>query len=129
MDEVKERAGTCFVLNSVLGDCHLDPYQKYLEYEIMNNHLPTRLRAIRLYKELVRIGRDYPNPKYVAHGHPLKNMNVVDLLVLRSYNFHGKLRRAFEKNRSAEGEDAERAIRLGEYIKQGQSERHLLVLR
>ncbi|KAG8865558.1 hypothetical protein FRC20_009701 [Serendipita sp. 405] len=58
---------------------------------------PTRLRAISLYKELVRLGRDYPNP---------------------NYNFHGKLRRAFEKYRDARGEDAEKALKLGEYIKQ-----------
>ncbi|CCA67059.1 hypothetical protein PIIN_00896 [Serendipita indica DSM 11827] len=57
---------------------------------------PTRLRAIALYKELVRLGRDYPNP---------------------SYDFHGKLRRAFEKYRDARGEEAERALGLGEYIK------------
>ncbi|KIM26267.1 hypothetical protein M408DRAFT_72981 [Serendipita vermifera MAFF 305830] len=63
----------------------------------MSNKLPTRLRAIKLYKELYRIGKDYPNP---------------------SYDFHGKLRRAFEKNRTAQGEGAERAFRLGEYIKQ-----------
>jgi hypothetical protein len=44
---------------------------------------------------------------------------LVDLLIPYSYDFHGKLRRAFEKNRSAEGEEAERALRLGEYIKQG----------
>lgn len=58
---------------------------------------PTRLRAIKLYKELVRLGRDYPNP---------------------NYDFYGKLRRAFERNRHAQGEDAEKALRLGEYIKQ-----------
>ncbi|KAG8795275.1 hypothetical protein FRC17_008161 [Serendipita sp. 399] len=58
---------------------------------------PTRLRAISLYKELVRLGRDYPNP---------------------NYNFHGKLRRAFEKYRDARGEEAEKALKLGEYIKQ-----------
>ncbi|KAF8524226.1 hypothetical protein JB92DRAFT_2703897 [Gautieria morchelliformis] len=56
-----------------------------------------RLRAIRLYKELHRIGRDYPDP---------------------SYNFHGKLRRAFEKNRHLTSEaDIEKAFALGEYIK------------
>ncbi|KAF8606606.1 hypothetical protein BDV93DRAFT_489422 [Ceratobasidium sp. AG-I] len=36
-----------------------------------------RLRAIRLYKELHRLGRNYPDP---------------------SYDFHGKLRRAYERN-------------------------------
>jgi hypothetical protein len=59
--------------------CHLDHTKLSIktafiveEYEVMNSHLPTRLRAIRLYKELVRIGRDYPNPKYVAGDRPLK---------------------------------------------------------
>ncbi|KAF8586900.1 hypothetical protein K439DRAFT_1339434 [Ramaria rubella] len=57
----------------------------------------SRLRAIRLYKELHRIGRDYPDP---------------------SYNFHGKLRRAFEKNRQLTDEaEIEKAFALGEYIK------------
>jgi hypothetical protein len=67
MDEVKEQVGDWIVR---LGDLPLEPNQesrKGLLYELMNGHLPTRLRAIRLYKELVRIGRDYPNPKYV-HG-------------------------------------------------------------
>jgi hypothetical protein len=53
----------------------------------------------------------------------------MDLIVTNSYDFHGKLRRAFEKNRCAEGEDAERAFRLGEYIKQGSSERNFLLSR
>jgi hypothetical protein len=78
MDEVKERAGIAlFEFNS--GRLPLGPIPNYLkkafiveEYEVMNSVLPTRLRAIRLYKELVRIGRDYPNPKYVAVGRPLK---------------------------------------------------------
>ncbi|QRV89715.1 Complex 1 protein (LYR family) [Ceratobasidium sp. AG-Ba] len=38
-----------------------------------------RLRAIRLYKELHRLGREYPVP---------------------SYDFNGKLRRAYERNRN-----------------------------
>lgn len=59
----------------------------------------TRLRAIALYKELHRLGREYPNP---------------------AYNFHDKLRRAFVRYRHAEGEEAERAFALGEYIKRGQ---------
>ncbi|KIJ29937.1 hypothetical protein M422DRAFT_187769 [Sphaerobolus stellatus SS14] len=56
-----------------------------------------RFRAIRLYKELHRIGRDYPEP---------------------SYDFHGKLRRAFEKNRNlTDPKEIEKAFALGEYIK------------
>jgi len=58
---------------------------------------PTRLRVLALYKELHRLGRDYPDP---------------------AYNFHGKLRRLFEKNRDlTDPEEIEKAIKLGEYIK------------
>jgi len=57
---------------------------------------PTRHRAIRLYKELYRLGRDYPDP---------------------SYNFHGRLRALFEKRRDARGEEAEKALELCEFIK------------
>ncbi|KAJ8072572.1 hypothetical protein PM082_016131 [Marasmius tenuissimus] len=56
-----------------------------------------RLRALALYKELHRLGRDYPDP---------------------SYNFHGKLRRLYEKNRNlTDPVEIEDALRLGEYIK------------
>ncbi|KAF9512483.1 hypothetical protein BS47DRAFT_1486276 [Hydnum rufescens UP504] len=56
-----------------------------------------RLQAIRLYKELHRIGRDYPDP---------------------AYDFHGKLRRLFERNRHlTEKNEIERALALGEHIK------------
>ncbi|ESK89294.1 lyr motif-containing protein 5 [Moniliophthora roreri MCA 2997] len=57
----------------------------------------TRLRALALYKELHRLGRDYPDP---------------------SYDFHGKLRRLFEKNRNlTDPNEIEKAFKLGEYIK------------
>ncbi|KAF9067248.1 hypothetical protein BDP27DRAFT_1226110 [Rhodocollybia butyracea] len=57
----------------------------------------TRLRAIKLYKELHRLGRDYPD---------------------EHYNFQGKLRRLFEKNRAlTDSEEIEKAFKLGEYIK------------
>ncbi|EGN98966.1 hypothetical protein SERLA73DRAFT_137033 [Serpula lacrymans var. lacrymans S7.3] len=57
---------------------------------------PTRLRVLALYKELHRLGRDY-DP---------------------SYNFHGKLRRMFEKNKDLTDEaEIEKAIKFGEYIK------------
>ncbi|KAG2118580.1 hypothetical protein BD769DRAFT_1032577 [Suillus cothurnatus] len=56
----------------------------------------TRLRALALYKELHRLGRDYEP----------------------SYDFHGKLRRLFEKNRNlSDDEEIEKALRFGEYIK------------
>ncbi|KZT73059.1 hypothetical protein DAEQUDRAFT_722165, partial [Daedalea quercina L-15889] len=57
----------------------------------------SRLRALALYKELHRLGREYPDP---------------------SYNFHGKLRGLFEKNRNLQDpEDIEKALKLGEYIR------------
>ncbi|KAF8984757.1 hypothetical protein BDQ17DRAFT_1237728 [Cyathus striatus] len=57
----------------------------------------TRLRAIALYKELSRLGRDYPDP---------------------SYDFQGRIRRLYEKNRNlTDPEDIEKALRMGEYIK------------
>ncbi|THH00237.1 hypothetical protein EW026_g2283 [Hermanssonia centrifuga] len=59
----------------------------------------TRLRVLALYKELHRLGRDYPDP---------------------SYNFHGKLRGFFEKNKNlTDEEEIEKAIKLGEYIRNG----------
>ncbi|OJA11142.1 hypothetical protein AZE42_02382 [Rhizopogon vesiculosus] len=62
----------------------------------------TRLRALALYKELHRLGRDYEP----------------------SYDFHGKLRRMFEKNRNlADEEEIEKALKMGEYIKNGESKR------
>ncbi|KAI9061139.1 hypothetical protein FKP32DRAFT_1655145 [Trametes sanguinea] len=57
----------------------------------------TRLRVISLYKELHRLGREYPDP---------------------AYNFHKKLRGLFEKNRNlSDPEEIEKAIKLGEYIR------------
>ncbi|CDO72480.1 hypothetical protein BN946_scf184980.g21 [Trametes cinnabarina] len=57
----------------------------------------TRLRAISLYKELHRLGREYPDP---------------------AYNFHKKLRGLFEKNRNlSDPQEIEKAIKLGEYIR------------
>ncbi|KAJ7716748.1 hypothetical protein DFH07DRAFT_762347, partial [Mycena maculata] len=40
--------------------------------------MDSRPRVISLYKELHRLGRDYPDP---------------------AYNFHGKIRKLFERNR------------------------------
>ncbi|KAF9523570.1 hypothetical protein CPB83DRAFT_799239 [Crepidotus variabilis] len=58
---------------------------------------PTRLRALALYKELHRLGRDYPDP---------------------SYNFNGRMRKLFEKNRHLTDKDEiEKALKLGEFIK------------
>ncbi|KAJ7494613.1 hypothetical protein B0H11DRAFT_2002584 [Mycena galericulata] len=58
----------------------------------------SRRRAIALYKELHRLGRDYPDP---------------------AYNFHTKIRRLFERNRAlTDPGEIESALKLGEYIKQ-----------
>ncbi|KAJ7170578.1 hypothetical protein C8R43DRAFT_1085156 [Mycena crocata] len=60
--------------------------------------LASRRRAVALYKELHRLGRDYPDP---------------------AYDFHGKIRRLFERNRNlTDPEEIEQAFRLAEYIKQ-----------
>jgi len=57
----------------------------------------SRHRALRLYKELRYLARDYPDP---------------------SYDFAGRMRGLFEKNRSlTDPAEIEKAIHLGEYIK------------
>lgn len=62
-------------------------------------HQTTRLRALALYKELHRLGRDYPDP---------------------SYNFHSKLRSLYERNRNlTDPDEIEKALRLAEFIKKG----------
>ncbi|AAW45086.2 hypothetical protein CNBL2190 [Cryptococcus deneoformans B-3501A] len=59
--------------------------------------LPLRLQAIRLYKELHRLGRDYPDPEY---------------------DFNKRLRRAFEKNAKVTDPEAmKKQLELGEHIK------------
>ncbi|KAI0267661.1 hypothetical protein BC834DRAFT_869270 [Gloeopeniophorella convolvens] len=53
----------------------------------------TRHRVLALYKELHRLGRDYPDP---------------------NYDFNGRMRRMFEKNRNlTDPADIEQALRLG----------------
>ncbi|KAI9567327.1 hypothetical protein HD554DRAFT_2205551 [Boletus coccyginus] len=62
----------------------------------MTTRVSQHLRALALYKELHRLGRDY-DP---------------------SYDFHGKLRKLYEKNRNLKDEaEIERALSFGEYIK------------
>ncbi|WWC59941.1 uncharacterized protein I303_102504 [Kwoniella dejecticola CBS 10117] len=59
--------------------------------------LPLRLQAVKLYKELHRLGRDYPDPKY---------------------DFNKRLRRAFEKNsKVTDPEQLKKQLELGEHIK------------
>ncbi|KAL7419757.1 hypothetical protein Q5752_005673 [Cryptotrichosporon argae] len=56
-----------------------------------------RLKAIKLYKELHRLGRDYPDD---------------------SYGFNTRLRRAFEKNsKITDPELLKKQLELGEHIK------------
>ncbi|WVN90391.1 uncharacterized protein L203_105627 [Cryptococcus depauperatus CBS 7841] len=60
--------------------------------------LPLRLQAIKLYKELHRLGRDYPD---------------------QEYEFNKRLRRAFEKNAKVKDPEAlKKQLELGEHIKQ-----------
>ncbi|KAH9177389.1 hypothetical protein EDB89DRAFT_1902592 [Lactarius sanguifluus] len=59
----------------------------------------TRQRVLALYKELHRLGRDYPDA---------------------NYDFNGRMRRMFEKNRDLKDPaEIEQALRFGEYIKNG----------
>ncbi|ODN80831.1 hypothetical protein L202_02974 [Cryptococcus amylolentus CBS 6039] len=61
------------------------------------DELPLRLQAIKLYKELHRLGRDYPDP---------------------NYEFNKRLRRAFEKNSKVTDPEAlKKQLELGEHIK------------
>ncbi|KAJ7716742.1 hypothetical protein DFH07DRAFT_762331 [Mycena maculata] len=63
--------------------------------------MDSRPRVISLYKELHRLGRDYPDP---------------------AYNFHGKIRKLFERNRGlTDPDEIESALRLAEYIKQAET--------
>ncbi|CUA76070.1 hypothetical protein RSOLAG22IIIB_02077 [Rhizoctonia solani] len=56
-----------------------------------------RLRAIRLYKELHRLGRDYPDP---------------------SYDFNGRLRRAYQRNAGlTDPVKIDQMLDLAEYVK------------
>ncbi|KAH8822903.1 hypothetical protein DL96DRAFT_1470249 [Flagelloscypha sp. PMI_526] len=56
-----------------------------------------RLRSISLYKDLHRLGRDYPDP---------------------NFNYHGKLRRMFQKNRTlTDPKEIEDAFNRAEFMK------------
>ncbi|KAF8265017.1 hypothetical protein EI94DRAFT_1590384, partial [Lactarius quietus] len=68
----------------------------------------TRQRVLALYNELHRLGRDYPSRRKLStdtDGHS-------------SYDFSGRMRRMFEKNRDLKDPaEIEKALRFGEYIK------------
>ncbi|RSH94368.1 hypothetical protein EHS25_004171 [Saitozyma podzolica] len=69
--------------------------------QVLQEELPLRLQAIKLYKELHRLGREYPDPKY---------------------DFNKRLRRAFEKNaKITDPEALKKQLELGEHIKKGES--------
>ena len=56
----------------------------------------TRRRVLALYKELHRLGRDYPDPKYTF---PLKLCCLREAhrpALAHSYDFNGRMRRMFE---------------------------------
>ncbi|KAH9989470.1 hypothetical protein BJV77DRAFT_948473, partial [Russula vinacea] len=57
----------------------------------------TRQRVLALYKELHRLGRDYPDP---------------------NYDFNGRIRRMFDKNRSlTDPAEIEQALRFGDTLR------------
>ncbi|KAF9046817.1 hypothetical protein BDZ89DRAFT_1058286 [Hymenopellis radicata] len=59
--------------------------------------MSSRTRVIALYKELITLGKEYPDP---------------------SYDFTGRIRQMFEKNRNlTDPEEIEKALKFGEYIK------------
>ncbi|KAJ7104276.1 hypothetical protein B0H15DRAFT_809313 [Mycena belliarum] len=60
--------------------------------------MDNRRRAIALYKELHRLGREYPDPEY---------------------NYHRKIRHLFEQiGGLTDQEEIDKRLRLAEYIKQ-----------
>ncbi|KAF8920178.1 hypothetical protein CPB85DRAFT_1273770 [Mucidula mucida] len=59
--------------------------------------MSTRTRVIALYKELITLGKEYPDP---------------------SYDFNRRIRQMFDKNRNlTDPEEIEKALKFGEYIK------------
>src|SRR5882762_8345261 len=57
----------------------------------------TRLRVIGLYKELQRLGRDYPDPSYVTASPPTKGNNEINgSREIYRYDYQGRMRRLFE---------------------------------
>jgi hypothetical protein len=56
----------------------------------------TRRRVLALYKELHRLGRDYPDPKYpflfISCIHP----KLIHGCLAHSYDFNARIRRMFE---------------------------------
>lgn len=59
----------------------------------------TRLRVLSLYKELHRLGRDYPDPAYVHYRGLTRALSLtlgIHMISPCRYNFHRKLRGLFE---------------------------------
>ncbi|KAF8734689.1 hypothetical protein AX14_003119 [Amanita brunnescens Koide BX004] len=64
---------------------------------VSSHAMSTRLRALALYKDLLRLARDYPDP---------------------AYDYHGRIRTMFQNNRHlTDREDIENALKLGDYIR------------
>ncbi|TFY72288.1 hypothetical protein EVG20_g721 [Dentipellis fragilis] len=95
-DVAKGASGTCaFRLWSAAGAAAASTPPSFVTLAMPGN--ATRYRVLALYKELHRLGRDYPDP---------------------SYDFNGRMRRMFERNRNlTDPEEIDKALKLGEYIK------------
>lgn len=103
----------------------------------------TRLRVLALYKELHRLGRDYPDPSCVSVSVTFAH-HAVPHIDCHRYDFHGRMRGMFESTLSlstprfrtsltptrppenkhlTDQEEIEKALKLGEYIKNGEHPR------
>ncbi|KAG8213225.1 hypothetical protein J3R82DRAFT_11690 [Butyriboletus roseoflavus] len=97
----------------------------------MATRVSQRLRALALYKELHRLGRDY-EPSYDFHGKLRKlyeSKSFFQTLSLRAVLpatlAHSVDRIATENRNLKDDTEIERALALGEYIKNGVSFRAL----
>jgi len=97
----------------------------------------TRLRALSLYKELHRLGRDYPDPSSVFHisteraysQSRLLTTGTISMAGCASYSrvqsiFHFTIINSMfistiENRNLTDKDDIENALKLGEYIKKG----------
>ena len=99
-----------------------------------------RLRALALYKELHRLGRDYPDPSYVHAQHPTTHsltqfqgttfMQESAACLKVSHHPPTYMKRItrssdlVENRHLTDKDEIENALKLGEYIKKGSSLRH-----